>query len=38
MSDLDQIICLTGLGAFFIIAPVYDRAVDMLLDYLKEWK
>lgn len=38
MSDLDQIICLTALVSMLIIAPAYDRAVDMLLDYLKEWK
>lgn len=38
MSTLDQIICFTGLGVFLIIAPAYDRAVDMLLGYLKEWK
>ncbi|EPH14718.1 hypothetical protein HMPREF1484_02027 [Dermabacter sp. HFH0086] len=38
MSDLDQIICLTGLGAFLIIAPAYNRAVDWILDLFKEWK
>lgn len=38
MSTLDQIICLTVLASMLIIAPAYDRAVDMLLDYLKEWK
>lgn len=38
MSDLDQIICLTALVSMLIIAPVYDRAVDWILDLLKEWK
>lgn len=38
MSDLDQIICLSVLGGFLIIAPAYNRAVDLFLNYLKEWK
>lgn len=38
MSTVDQLICLSGLSVFFIIAPAYNRAVDMFLDYLKEWK